>query len=128
MLTIVKRWTKRRALGYKKFLNGPASLLLSKTGPPFSPYLQNLVSDQKGVSVALWPKIVAEIQQKLFLFWQKGHNLVLSVFLQRGTFSEALFWLLAERRNFSFSRPLTKFLLSAYFHITMSEERQRSRG
>ena len=32
-----QRWAKRRALGCEKFLPGPAWLLLSNTGPPFSP-------------------------------------------------------------------------------------------
>ena len=35
----VQRCTKRWALGCKKFLPGPAWLLLSKTGPPFGPSL-----------------------------------------------------------------------------------------
>ena len=38
---VVQRWTKRRALGWEKFLPGPAWLLLSETGPPFSPSLYN---------------------------------------------------------------------------------------
>ena len=36
---IVQRWTIRRALGCEKFPTSLAWLLLSKTGPPFSPSL-----------------------------------------------------------------------------------------
>ena len=36
LLLCVQRWAKRWAQGCKKFLTGPAWLLLSRTGPPFS--------------------------------------------------------------------------------------------
>ena len=38
-IAIVQKWAKRRALGCEKSLPGPARLFLSKTGPPFRPYL-----------------------------------------------------------------------------------------
>ena len=38
-IAIVQKWAKRRALGCEKSLPGPAWLFLSKTGPPFRPYL-----------------------------------------------------------------------------------------
>ena len=38
-LNQVQRQAKRLALGCEKFQSGPAWTLLSKVGPPFSPYL-----------------------------------------------------------------------------------------
>ena len=38
----VQRWAQRWALGCRTFLPGPAWLMLSKTGPPFSPFLYKL--------------------------------------------------------------------------------------
>ena len=40
----IQRWPIRRALGCEKFLPDPAWLLLSKTGPSFSPSLYNFAS------------------------------------------------------------------------------------
>ena len=47
MIKSLQRWTKRWTLGCEKFLPGPAGLLLSKTGPPFSPSLYSVVYKQR---------------------------------------------------------------------------------
>ena len=68
---------KRWALGCENFLPGPAWLLLSKTGPPFSPYLYIMWTERAGTQIPascgrhIWMSL-GENAASLFLYeWPK---------------------------------------------------------